>query len=65
MRRQLMGAGNRGPKEDINIRILPNSISGIPFYWALEPECEILMSMWSFGPLRKFAIVVELRCEVV
>ena len=26
-------------------------VSGIPpFYWALEPECRILMFMWSFGP---------------
>ena len=22
-----------------------------PLYWALEPECEILLFMWSFGPL--------------
>ena len=22
-----------------------------PLYWALEPECQMLMFMWSFGPL--------------
>ena len=26
-------------------------VSGIPSYGALELECEILMFMWSFGPL--------------
>ena len=24
-----------------------------PLYWALEPECQILLFMWSFGPLTK------------
>ena len=26
-----------------------------PLSWALEPECEILMFMWSFGALRMAA----------
>ena len=42
------------PRADhINIVILQTMVSGIPLYWALESECEILMfmSMWSFGPL--------------
>ena len=38
-------------KDHINIRIIHAMISGIPLYWALEPECQILMFMWSFGPL--------------
>ena len=28
-------------------------ISGIPLIWALEPECEILLFMWSFGPRKR------------
>ena len=44
---------NAAQKDHINIRILPTMISGIPLYWALEPECEILMFMWSFGPLHE------------
>ena len=45
------GAGvDRAPK-DINMRSLPNMVSSIPLYWAFEPECEIPVSMWSFGPL--------------
>ena len=35
-------------KDRINIRILQNSILVTPIYWALEPECKILMFMWSF-----------------
>ena len=40
----------------IKIRILQTMIFLVaPFYWALEPECEILMFMWSFGALRTTA----------
>ena len=37
----------------INIRILATTISGIvsPTYWPLQTECEMLLFMWSFGPL--------------
>ena len=40
----------RAPKDHTNIRISQPMISGIPFSWALEPECELLISMWSSGP---------------
>ena len=30
--------------------------AGTPSYWALELECEILMFMWSFGPLNVIVI---------
>ena len=36
-------------KDDKNMRILQKIISSIPLYGALEPECEILVFMWSFG----------------
>ena len=36
------------PKDHVNIRILQSAIFGIPLYWALEPEGEILVFMWSF-----------------
>ena len=41
------------PKRHINIRILQNMVSGLlsSLNWALEPEREILMFMWSFRPL--------------
>ena len=45
----------RAKKDHINVKILQLSISGIPrtfLHWALEPECQILMRMWSFGPLQ-------------
>ena len=35
----------------IDIRILSSMMSGIPLYWALEPESEILILMWSRGAL--------------
>ena len=40
------------PEGQIHVRILQNMISS-PFYGAWEPECkiEILLCMWSFGPL--------------
>ena len=41
----------RAPKDHINIKILPTMVSGIPLYWALEPECKILVFMRSFWPL--------------
>ena len=33
-------------------------ISGIPSGWALEPECQILMFMWSVGP-RIISVVTQ------
>ena len=44
-------ASTRGPKDHINIRIPQTIISGIPFYWTLGPERQILVFMRSFGPL--------------
>ena len=35
----------------VSTRTLQNMISGIPLYWAWQPECEILLFTWSFGPL--------------
>ena len=55
--------GTRGPKDHINIRILPNIISGIPFYWALGPKCEILMFMRSYGGLRMELVGIR-KCHV-
>ena len=40
----------RAPSDDIDIRILQNMISGLTFYQALEPDCAILVFLWSFGP---------------
>ena len=37
----------------IIIRIL-HSIFGIPLCWALEPECEILMFLWSIWAPKMF-----------
>ena len=42
---------NRGPTDHINTRILETKASGLLLiHWALEPERQILMFMWSFGP---------------
>ena len=41
---------NRAPKDHIDIRILQTMIFGISLTLALEPECQILMFMWSVGP---------------
>ena len=41
----------RAPKDHINIRILQHMISVSPIYCALEPGCQILVFMWSFGSL--------------
>ena len=47
-------AGSRAPRDHVDKKILLNIMSGIPLlYWDLKPECEILMLMWSFGPLGK------------
>ena len=37
-----------GPKIHINTGIIQTMILVSPSCWALEPECEILMFMWSF-----------------
>ena len=44
----------RAPKDLIHIRILQSMISSIPLVLGLglEPECEILMSAWSFDPVK-------------
>ena len=39
-----------GPKDDVDRRILQAMVYGNPLSWALEPECMILMLMWSLGP---------------
>ena len=46
-----MSSWRMAPTHHINInrRILQNMISGIPLYWTLEPECEILMFLWFWG----------------
>ena len=36
----------RAQNDHINIRILPTMMPGIRFYWALEPECEILIYVY-------------------
>ena len=38
------------PQDHIQIRIPQNMMSGIPLVLGLEPECGILMFMWSLGP---------------
>ena len=43
----------RAPKEHRNIRILQHMISGIPLMLAVEPKWEILLFMWSLGPLNE------------
>ena len=40
-----MSSSTRTPKDHINIRILQSIISGITLVLALEPECEILVSL--------------------
>ena len=41
-----------GPQKDhLKIRILPIMVSGIPLILVLGTRSQILMSMWSFGPL--------------
>ena len=44
----LWQASDRSPTDHVKVRILQDMVYGIPSYWALEPECEILMFMWSF-----------------
>ena len=39
------------PKDRLNMRILQDMISGIPSYFVSKPEREILVFVWSFGPL--------------
>ena len=41
----------RAPKDHINIRIHQTWFLVSPLFWSLEPECKILMFLWSFGPL--------------
>ena len=43
-------AESRIPTDHINIRMLQTVISNIPLYLDLEPECEVLVFMWSSGP---------------
>ena len=43
---------DRTPRGHINMRILQHHFWHPSFFRALEPECEILLSMWPFGPLR-------------
>ena len=47
----VMTRNSRAPKDHINIKIAQKMISGIPL--VLEPECEILMFMWSAVPLNR------------
>ena len=42
---------SRAPRDHKNIRMLQTMISGVASYWALEPECQSLMFVWSCGPL--------------
>ena len=59
----LSSHANSGPKDHINIRILKTMVSGTPLYWDLEPECQILTFMWTFGPLAKDVGVDLIREE--
>ena len=53
----------KGPKGHANIRILQFMLSGIPLrYLTLELECEILVFMWSFGPLMIYDTSVSHDC---
>ena len=36
-----------------SMRIPQNTVSGIPLVLGLEPECRILVFMWSFEPLQR------------
>ena len=42
---------NSSPRDHVNTRLLQTMTPGIRLYRALEPECRILMFMWSFRPL--------------
>ena len=42
---------NEGQQDRVNTRTLQHSISGIPLCCTLKPEREILLFMWSLGPL--------------
>ena len=39
---------SRAPTDHINIRMLHNVISGIPFTMSLEPESEVLMLIYIY-----------------
>ena len=64
-RSKLQKAISRAPKYRINIRILKNIISGIPSYWALELECEILMVILYYTILYYTILYYTILCYTI